>query len=169
MPAQAEASDGPCFSIHRIALDGATLIDPRQQQKIVQPWLGQCMDIARITKLVNIISDWYISRGYITSRAFLTEQDLRSGVLHLTILEGKLEKITMEGAAKRELTMAFPGLEGHILNLRDIEQGMEQINRTRATPVQIEIQPGEKPGGSIVNLTATAERPLLLSMSVEYR
>ncbi len=49
----------------------------------------------------------------------------------------------MEGAAKRELTMAFPGLEGHILNLRDIEQGMEQINRTRATPVQIEIQPGE--------------------------
>ncbi|WP_436836244.1 ShlB/FhaC/HecB family hemolysin secretion/activation protein [Klebsiella variicola] len=167
MPAQAEASDGPCFSIHRIALDGATLIDPRQQQKIVQPWLGQCMDIARITKLVNIISDWYISRGYITSRVFLTEQDLRSGVLHLTILEGKLEKITMEGAAKRELTMAFPGLEGHILNLRDIEQGMEQINRTRATPVQIEIQPGEKPGGSIVNLTATAERPLLLSMSVD--
>ncbi|WP_394852393.1 POTRA domain-containing protein, partial [Klebsiella variicola] len=82
-------------------------------------------------------------------------------------LEGKLEKITMEGAAKRELTMAFPGLEGHILNLRDIEQGMEQINRTRATPVQIEIQPGEKPGGSIVNLTATAERPLLLSMSVD--
>lgn len=167
MPAQAEASDGPCFSIHRIALDGATLIDPRQQQKIVQPWLGQCMDIARITKLVNIIYDWYISRGYITSRVFLTEQDLRSGVLHLTILEGKLEKITMEGAAKRELTMAFPGLEGHILNLRDIEQGMEQINRTRATPVQIEIQPGEKPGGSIVNLTATAERPLLLSMSVD--
>lgn len=142
MPAQPEASDGPCFSIHRIALDGATLIDPRQQQKIVRPWLGQCMDIARITKLVNIISDWYISRGYITSRAFLTEQDLRSGVLHLAILEGKLEKITMEGAAKRELTMAFPGLEGHILNLRDIEQGMEQINRTRATPVQIEIQPG---------------------------
>jgi hemolysin activation/secretion protein len=91
-PAQAETSDGPCFSIHRIALDGATLIDPRQQQKIVQPWLGQCMDIARITKLVNIISDWYISRGYITSRAFLTEQDLRSGVLHLTILEGKLRK-----------------------------------------------------------------------------
>lgn len=167
MPAQLEASDGPCFSIHRIALDGATLIDPRQQQKIVRPWLGQCMDIARITKLVNIISDWYISRGYITSHAFLTEQDLRSGVLHLTILEGKLEKIAMEGAAKRELTMAFPGLEGHILNLRDIEQGMEQINRTRATPVQIEIQPGEKPGGSIVNLTATAEHPLLLSMSVD--
>jgi hemolysin activation/secretion protein len=95
----------------------------RVSSKIVQPWLGQCMDIARITKLVNIISDWYISRGYITSRVFLTEQDLRSGVLHLTILEGKLEKITMEGAAKRELTMAFPWLEGHIFNLRDIEQG----------------------------------------------
>ncbi|MDP0984006.1 POTRA domain-containing protein, partial [Klebsiella variicola] len=78
---------------------------------------------------------------------------------HLTILEGKLEKITMEGAAKRDLKMAFTGLEGHIINLRDIEQGMEKINRTRATPVQSEIKPGEKPGGSNVNLTATAERP----------
>ena len=166
-PVQPVTASGPCFTVHRIVLDGTTLIDERQQQRLVQPWQNQCLDMARINELTNKVSDWYISRGYITSRAFLTEQDLRSGELHFAILEGKLEKIRMDGVPERELKMAFPGLQGKILNLRDIEQGMEQINRTRTTPVQIEILPAEKQGWSVVHLTATPEFPLSASASFD--
>ena len=166
-PEQPVSSSGPCFTVNRIVLDGATLMDARRQQKLLAPWLNQCLDIARINQLTNQVSDWYISQGYITSRAFLTEQDLRSGELHLAILEGRLEKIRMDGASGRELNMTFPGLEGKILNLRDIEQGMEQINRARTTPVQIEILPGDKQGWSIVHLTAAPEFPLSGSVSVD--
>ena len=98
-----------------------------------------------------------MQRGYITSRAFLTEQDLSAGELTIPVLEGKLDEIHLEGQHPRALTMAFPGLEGKILNLRDIEQGMEQINRVRSTPVQIAIQPSPKAGYSVVNLTAKPE------------
>jgi len=167
VPVQPVTASGPCFTVHRIMLDGTTLIDERQQQRLVQPWQNQCLDMARINELTNKVSDWYISRGYITSRAFLTEQDLRSGELHFAILEGKLEKIRMDGVPERELKMAFPGLQGKILNLRDIEQGMEQINRTRTTPVQIEILPAEKQGWSVVHLTATPEFPLSASASFD--
>lgn len=169
-PVEPESSatlSGPCFTINRIVLDGATLIDERQQQKIFSPWLNQCLDMPRIHALTNAVSDWYIRRSFITSRAFLTEQDLRSGVLHLAVMEGKLEKIRIDDAPERELKMAFPGLEGNILNLRDIEQGMEQINRTRTTPVQIEILPGNKQGWSVVHLTATPEFPLSASVSFD--
>ena len=166
-PEQPVSSSGPCFTVNRIVLDGATLMDARRQQKLLSPWLNQCLDIARINQLTNQVSDWYISQGYITSRACLTEQDLRSGELHLAILEGRLEKIRMDGASGRELNMTFPGLEGKILNLRDIEQGMEQINRARTTPVQIEILPGDKQGWSIVHLTAAPEFPLSGSVSVD--
>ncbi|MER5002831.1 ShlB/FhaC/HecB family hemolysin secretion/activation protein [Atlantibacter hermannii] len=166
-PVQPVTASGPCFTVHRIMLDGTTLIDERQQQRLVQPWQNQCLDMARINELTNKVSDWYISRGYITSRAFLTEQDLRSGELHFAILEGKLEKIRMDGVPERELKMAFPGLQGKILNLRDIEQGMEQINRTRTTPVQIEILPADKQGWSVVHLTATPEFPLSASASFD--
>lgn len=162
-PEQPATTSGPCFTIHRIVLEGATLIDTRGQQKLLAPWQGQCLDMARIHAFTDSVSDWYISRGYITSRAFLTAQDLRSGELHLTVLEGRLGTIRMDGAPERELKMTFPGMEGRILNLRDLEQGMEQINRTRTTPVQIEILPGDKPGWSIVNLTATPEFPLSVS------
>lgn len=160
-------ASGPCFTINRIVLEGTTLIDDRRQRKLLAPWVNQSLNMARINQLTNTVSDWYISRGYITSRAFLTEQNLRSGELHLAILEGRLEKIHMDGAPERELKMTFPGLEGRILNLRDIEQGMEQINRTRTTPVQIEILPGDKQGWSIVHLTATPEFPLSGSASFD--
>ncbi len=107
-------ASGPCFTINRIVLEGTTLIDDRRQRKLLAPWVNQCLNMARINQLTNTVSDWYISRGYITSRAFLTEQNLRSGELHLAILEGRLEKIHMDGAPERELKMTFPGLEGRI-------------------------------------------------------
>ena len=158
---------GPCFDIHTITLSGVTLINARAQQKLLSPWQNQCLNMAKITGLTAAISDWYISRGYITSRAFLTEQDLSHGELRIVVLEGKLRHIRLEGESPRMLKMVFPGLEGKVLNLRDIEQGMEQINRLRSQPVQIEIVPDNEPGNSTVNLTATPEFPLSASVSLD--
>lgn len=157
------SSAGPCFNIHRIYINNATLLSDATRQKLLNPYAGQCLGMDKINNLIHKISDWYIQRGYITSRAFITEQDLSTGELHIPVLEGRLEKIRLEGAPSRQLHMAFPGLEGQILNLRDIEQGMEQINRVRSTPVQIEILPADRPGYSVVNLTAAPEFPLSAS------
>lgn len=165
--AEPEQAGGPCFTLNQITLQGATLISPREQQKIIHPWQERCLHLAQITQLTDQISDWYIQRGYITSRAYLTEQDLSGGELHIAVLEGRLQQIRLEGVPERTLKMTFPGLEGRLLNLRDIEQGMEQINRVRTTPVQIEILPGDQPGESIVNLTATPEFPLQVSVGFD--
>jgi len=158
---------GPCFDIHSITLSGAEKMSASVQQKITEPYLNRCLDIGQINALVKQVSDWYIGKGYITSRAFLTEQDLSSGRLNLLVMEGKLEQIKMENQRGAMLAMAFPGLVGKVLNLRDIEQGMEQINRLRKTPVQIEIQPGSQPGYSIVNLTSTPEFPLQVGVGFD--
>lgn len=158
---------GPCFDIRQIILQQATLITPAQQAKLVAPYINQCLTLERINQLVRAISDWYVQRGYITSRAFLTEQNLSRGVLTITVLEGRLEEIRLQGAPSHQLKMAFPGLAGRILNLRDIEQGMEQINRLRTEPVQIEIIPSTQPGCSIVNLTSKPEFPLTLGLNMD--
>lgn len=159
--------DGPCFDIRQIILQQATLITPAHQAKLVAPYINQCLTLERINQLVRAISDWYVQRGYITSRAFLTEQNLSRGVLTITVLEGRLEEIRLQGAPSHQLKMAFPGLAGRILNLRDIEQGMEQINRLRTEPVQIEIIPSTQPGYSIVNLTSKPEFPLTLGLNMD--
>jgi len=158
---------GPCFLIKKIIINNASLFSAKEKKRVTAPLLGQCINIAQIEKLTRDISDWYLSRGYITSRAFIPEQDINSGVLTLSVLEGRLQQIRLEKGSSTQLKMAFPRLEGGILNLRDIEQGMEQINRLRTTPVQIEILPGDNPGFSIVNLTATPEFPLTAALSFD--
>nr|WP_269811600.1 ShlB/FhaC/HecB family hemolysin secretion/activation protein [Buttiauxella ferragutiae] len=158
---------GPCFNIHSININNATLLSDKKQTEFKKSYINQCIGMDKITQLTRDISDWYIQKGYIISRAFITEQDLSQGELNIAVMEGRLEKIRLEGSSSRQLYMAFPGLEGEILNLRDIEQGMEQINRLRSNPVQIEILPGSKPGYSIVNLTATPEFPLGLSLGFD--
>lgn len=166
-PAAASSAAGPCFPIHAIVIRNASLISARQQKRLIAPYINRCLDLAKINALVHDISDWYMQRGYITSRAFLTRQDLSTGELVIPVLEGKLDDIRLDGHASRALAMAFPGLKGKILNLRDIEQGMEQINRVRRTPVQIEIQPSPQAGYSVVNLTAEPEFPLSASVGFD--
>ncbi|TBX32463.1 ShlB/FhaC/HecB family hemolysin secretion/activation protein [Rahnella victoriana] len=162
-----EKDNGPCFNIHKIYINNTTLLSDKKQHEITQYHLNQCVGMNSIAEITRQISDWYIHQGYITSRAFISEQDLSQGELHISVLEGRLEKITLEGGSSSQLTMAFPGLEGGILNLRDIEQGMEQINRLRNEPVQIDILPGKESGYSIVNLTATPEFPLSFSLNFD--
>lgn len=166
-PTTRPAADGPCFVISQITLEDSTLLSGNAAKRLTAPWINKCLTMAGLSELTHAVSDWYISRGYITSRAFLTEQDLSSGVLHIAILEGRLQQIFLEGMPQSTLNMTFPGLEGKILNLRDIEQGMEQLNRVRQNPVQIEILPGDRPGYSVVNLATTAELPISASLSVD--
>ncbi|QGY33108.1 ShlB/FhaC/HecB family hemolysin secretion/activation protein [Pantoea cypripedii] len=166
-PAAASGQSGPCFPIQHVEIRNATLISESQQQTLTAPYINQCLDLTKINSLVHAISDWYMQRGFITSRAFLTEQDLSQGGLIIPVLEGKLDTIRLDGKHPLMLAMAFPGLEGRILNLRDIEQGMEQINRVRSTPVQIEILPSPRTGYSVVNLTEYPQFPLSASVGFD--
>ncbi|WP_219951197.1 ShlB/FhaC/HecB family hemolysin secretion/activation protein [Dickeya zeae] len=150
---------GPCFTLHEIRFNHSTLLSPRDQATLTADYLNRCNNLEHINQLVHDVSNWYIQRGYITSRAFLSEQDLSGGVLQLEILEGRLEKITINKQTERMTRTAFPAREGDILNLRDIEQGMEQMNRMPSQQVTIEILPGSMPGYSVVNLTREARLP----------
>lgn len=59
----------------------------------------------------------------------------------------------------------FPGLEGHILNMRDIEQGLDQINRLFSGHAQSELLPGREEGSTIVNINNQPEKAFKVSVS----
>ncbi|WP_036985195.1 POTRA domain-containing protein, partial [Pseudomonas chlororaphis] len=76
-------------------------------------------------ELLKVITDYYLEKGLVTSRAYLPQQDLSGGHLKVLVVEGRLEGL--KGAAdsqlsERELAMAFPGQVGALVNLREIEQ-----------------------------------------------
>ncbi|PWC22437.1 hemolysin activator protein [Brenneria roseae subsp. roseae] len=162
-----ETEQGHCFAIQAIRYRHSSLLNEKDKERLNKNYINRCINVNKINQLIHDVSNWYIERGYITSRAFIAGQDLSGGILTIDILEGRLEYIKINNESKRILKQVFPGLEGEILNLRDIEQGMEQLNRMPTQQVSIEILPGSQPGYSIVNLTSQKQLPLTANISFD--
>ncbi|HLJ63065.1 MAG TPA: ShlB/FhaC/HecB family hemolysin secretion/activation protein [Stellaceae bacterium] len=146
--------NAPCFTIREIHLTGVTLLEPFETQPILDRFLGKCLTLAGLNDVVRAFTDFYIDKGYVTSRAYLPAQDLKNGVLSLVVLEGLLERIDIRenGAPRTGFDTAFPGRSGGPLNLRDLEQGLDQINRLPSMNAQIKLAPGTEPGTSVVDI-----------------
>jgi hemolysin activation/secretion protein len=61
--------------------------------------------------------------------------------------------------------MAFPGKVGEALNLREVEQLVDQLNRLPSKQAQMELTPGTQIGGSEVVVKNTPQKPWRASLS----
>lgn len=146
---------GVCIAINKIEVDGADHLSPAKIQSAMRPYIGRCLGLSGIQEVINAINELYVKNGDITSRAYLPQQDLSGGSLKIIVVEGKLEAFKFDGQKPSWHQMAaFPGLEGKILNLRDLEQGLEQMNRLPGWNATMQVTPGSKQGQSVVVITA---------------
>ena len=96
-PAATQAAPVPestrCFAVQRIQLHGITLLSPAEQATLVEPFSNQCLGVGQLNALLKAITDVYLERGYVTTRAYLPQQDLADGVLDIRVVEGRLESL----------------------------------------------------------------------------
>ena len=166
--APATPADTRCFPIKDIELKGADSLPASDRERLLKPYIGQCLGVTQLNELLKAITDYYLGKGRVTSRAYLPQQDLSSGHLQVLVVEGKLEALrSAEGSTvtERELAMAFPGKVGEALNLREIEQLVDQLNRLPSKQAQMELTPGKQIGGSDVVVKNTAQKPWRASLS----
>ena len=154
-------TNGQCFKIDRIDADGVTVLEPVDLATATGPFIGQCLGLKDLDRVIDAVNGLYIDHGYVTARAYLPQQDLSTGTLHLTVVEGTTEGFAFQGRdARDELAMALPRLVGERLNLRDVEQGLEQMNRLSGWNAKIQIAPGTDTGTSTV-IIEQPETPVL--------
>jgi hemolysin activation/secretion protein len=166
--APATPADSRCFPIQDITLKGADSLPAADRQRLLKPYVGQCLGVSQLNELLKVITDYYIDKGRVTSRAYLPQQDLSSGHLQVLVVEGKLEGLKgAQGSSvtDRELAMAFPGKVGAALNLREVEQLVDQLSRLPSKQAQMELTPGTQVGGSEVVVKNTPQKPWRASLS----
>ena len=166
--APARAAESRCFPIKDIQLKGADSLSSSEHDSMLKPYTGQCMGVSQLNELLKVITNHYIDRGLVTSRAYLPQQDLSQGHLQVLVVEGKLESFKGADNSKlssRELVMSFPGQVGNQLNLREIEQAIDQLNRLPSNQAQMELAPGSEVGGSAVLVKNNPQKPWRLSLA----
>ncbi len=148
----ASAAGQGCHVIRVIVISNAPRLPDAVRADLNARYVGRCLGVPEIEEILGEITKAYIVQGYIAARAYLPAQNLSSGQLEITVIEGKIGAIRIEDGGKDSVSIGnvFPGLEGKPLNLRDLEQGIDQINRLSSNNAQLDIQPGERPGESVV-------------------
>ena len=161
-PAQAQPDEGPCFDIRTIGIRGVSLLPKELLDALRAPYAARCLHVAEIRALMGAIDGAYADRGHITSKTYIPEQDLKSGALVLQVVEGRVEAIILQtpdgavldsDARAWRLATAFPAAEGAFFQLRDFEQGLDQMNRLKSVDARMTLRPGETDGGSVAVVT----------------
>ncbi|HDT5455138.1 TPA: ShlB/FhaC/HecB family hemolysin secretion/activation protein, partial [Klebsiella aerogenes] len=134
----------PCFAISQVILQGAEALPhwlPLQRQ--TNKAIGRCLGGKGINLLMAQLQNILIDRGYITSRILAPQQDLKSGVLRLVVMPGYIReaRLTEDSDDYLWLASAFPATDGKLLDLRDIEQGLENLQRLPTVQASMEIVP----------------------------
>jgi hemolysin activation/secretion protein len=148
-----------CRDIRRIIISGASRSGHAAQQQIVEGYAGRCLGVAEIEQILAAITRHYLEQGLATTRAYLPSQDLAGGVLEIQVVEGVADRILLDEGARKSINPAnvFPA-PGALLNLRDFEQGIDQLNRLESNRAQLDILPGSRPGASDVLVRNTPSR-----------
>jgi hemolysin activation/secretion protein len=142
--------NGQCVTVKEVIVKGLTLYPQTKFATSTGRLVGDCIGIKQIDDALRDITNHYISDGYVTSRAVVSPQELKTGKLEILVVEGELSAIQSndDGYSDLALHMAFVGQAGQKLNLRGIEQGVDQLSRINSYEPSIDIEPGVDPGTS---------------------
>lgn len=156
---------GLCRDIREIEITGdAQLIADDSFANIKRDYVSRCLSVNDIEIILALLTKYFIERGFVTTRAYLPAQDLRSGKLEIIIVAGRIDSYQTEGGRKGAIQpyTVFPGRPGDVLNLRDLEQGIDQINSLSSNNARLNLLPGSLPGSSIVTVQNRSSFPVHL-------
>ena len=160
----------PCFSIRSISLEDCTGVFAwalAAANPAEDPAVGRCLGAAGINMLMSRVQNAVMARGYVTTRVLARPQDLEDGHLVLTLIPGRVRavRISADSDARAELSNAIPIRAGDVLNLRDLEQGLENLKRLPSVEADIRIEPGGLPGESDLVVVWKQAFPLRFNFS----
>ena len=173
----APKKQGKCFQIFVIKLNGNSLFSQKKLEKIYIKYLFRCIFKKDIDELIAELHLLYHDRGYSLARIFVNEEsNFLIGDLIIEILEGRIQKITIENKNKTQKIKnnlrrktAFPFLEKKVFNIFEIEQGLKQINRLKFSQARMKIFPADKLGFSEVKIALEKEKHISLKLGAASR
>lgn len=96
-PAAAPQQGGQQVTLRRIVISGNTRIAGDALLAALGPVEGKTYDFAGLSALAARLTAHYQQAGYPFARAYLPQQDLATGELHIQILEGRYGKVVAHG------------------------------------------------------------------------
>ena len=122
---------------------------------------GQCIGKNKMQEIISALLAHSLAAGYTTTRFYIPNQDLGKRVFKINIVPGFIHAIRINGDADRNMIrFAFPIYRNELLNIRDLEQGLEQIKHLQSVDIKMNLVPAKNViGGTDIVLDVSRIKP----------
>lgn len=119
--------------------------------------------ISELQKVTDELTRIYRSAGYILARAYIPEQEVADGRVIIEILEGKLERLSLEGNKKyseKLLTRPFEDIINNPINREEVERALLELSDYPGLQFNSVFSPGDTLGTAKLGLNIESEKSL---------
>lgn len=85
-------NDDARIEVKAIHVSGSSAFAAAELEALVADLVGSERTLAELDKAAGRITAWYRERGYVVARAYLPVQEIKDGVVVISVLEGRLDK-----------------------------------------------------------------------------
>lgn len=157
--------------VRKIEVVGRSIFSAQEINPIVQPLEGRSATLQELQKVADAITQLYINKGYITSRAVLVNQVITDGVVQIRVIEGSLEEIQIEGTRRLNRDYVSSRVRLAVKKPLNINKVEEQLRLLRIDPlfdkVEASIGAGTKLGQSILTVRVKEANPFVSVFNVD--
>lgn len=117
--------------------------------------------LGMIESVADTITRYYRERGFILAKAYIPEQQVRDGVVTLTLLLGELGEVEVQNNKRYSswlIGRTFNSAMGEPVTTSDIEERLYLANDLPGLSVQGYFQPGSQVGDTKLNINVLNER-----------
>jgi hemolysin activation/secretion protein len=167
-PSETESS--PIF-VKTIEVIDSSIFEDKDWQNLLQPLENRTVTLTELEEVTDQITQLYLERGYLTSRAVLVEESLNSENIIIRVIEGEIETIEVEGTKRLNSNYIISRLRlgaGKPLNSAKLE---DQLRLLRTDPllenIEATLKAGSGLGKSILTVKVTESRSFLGSVALD--
>lgn len=142
--------------IQKFNIVGSTVFSPEELAKVTAEFTNRPITLAEVFQVRSLITDLYIKKGYITSGAYIPPQAIKSGVITIEVIEGKLEEIQVTGNVRLNPNYVRSRLAIATSAPLNRERLLEALQLLQLNPLiqnlSAELSAGSGPGASVLQV-----------------
>lgn len=158
------------FVLNKVTIDESDIIKADRFNEITEPYLGKEVSLADLTAIVEKINGLYAAEGYATCKAYLPQQTIENGHVHIALIEGKTGEVSISGnkhTKESYIRNRLPLRSGTVQNFNELNKKLFRFNATNDARLGITVKAGKVPGTTDYEIVLQEPKNDVFTLSVD--
>lgn len=153
--------------VEKFTFAGSTVFSQAELNKAIASFSGKPISFSQLVQAANVITQLYVQQGYITSGAYLPEQNLSSGAVQIQIVEGSLAEIevniTQGRLNENYIRDRISDRTSTPLNINQLQSALQQLQlNPLIASLNAELSTGVQPGTNSLKVSVVGDKTFTL-------